>query len=71
MSNQCEIFLNNYEKLCGVVSNEPEFHEHICEFFRIYVELEKLISTKRFLTEVEKQSVKELSTGFGNSKFSK
>ena len=65
IGNHCKIILNNYEKLCSVVSDEPEFHEHISESFRIYSELDKLISAKRFLTEVEILSVKELCTGFG------
>ena len=64
IGNHCKIILNNYEKLCSVVSDEPEFHEHISESLRIYSELDKLISTKRFLTEVEILSVKELCTGF-------
>ena len=27
IGNHCKIILNNYEKLCSVVSDEPEFHE--------------------------------------------
>ena len=65
IGNHCQIILNNYEKLCSVVSDEPEFHKHISESFWIYSELDKLISTKRFLTEVEILSVKELCMGFG------
>ena len=65
IGNHCKIILNNYEKLCSVASDEPEFHEHISESFQIYSELDKLISAKRFLTEVEILSVKELCKGFG------
>ena len=65
IGNHCKIILNNYEKLCSVVSDEPEFDEHISESFRIYSELDKLISAKRLLTEVEILSVKELCMGFG------
>ena len=65
IGNQCKIILNNYEKLCSVASDEPELHEHISESFRIYSDLDKLICAKRFLTEVEILSVKELCTGFG------
>ena len=54
IGNHCKIILKNYEKLCDVVSNEPEFHKHISECFRIYSELNKLISAKRFLTETNK-----------------
>ena len=61
----CKTILNNYQKLCSVVSDEPEFNEHISESFRIYSELDKLISAKRFFTEVEILSVKELCTGCG------
>ena len=60
-----KIILNSYQKLCSVVSDEPEFHEHISESFRIYSELNKFISGKRFLTEAEILSVKELCAGFG------
>ena len=56
----------NYEKLCDVVSDEPEFQEHISECFCIYSELDKVISTKRFLAEAEVNTVKSLCTGFGN-----
>ena len=66
IGNHCKIILKNYEKLCDVVSDEPEFHEHISECFRIYSELDKLISAKRFLTETEINTVKSLCTGFGN-----
>ena len=48
IGNHCKIILNIYEKLCDVVSDEPEFHEHISECFHIYSELDKLISAKRF-----------------------
>ena len=65
IGNHCKIILNNYEKLCSVVSDEPEFHEHISESFCIYSEFDKLISAKRFLTEVEILSIKELCMGFG------
>ena len=61
--NHCKIILNNYEKLCSIVPDEPEFDKHISESFQIYSELDKLI--KRFLTEIEILSVKELCTGFG------
>ena len=37
INNQCKIILNNYEKLCGVVSNEPEFHEHISGSGNVYL----------------------------------
>ena len=63
--NHCKIILNNYEKLCSVVPDEPEFDEHISESFQIYSELDKLISPKRFLTVIEILSVKELCMGFG------
>ena len=46
--NHCKIILKNYEKLCDVVSDEPELHEHISECFCIYSEVDKLISAKRF-----------------------
>ena len=46
IGNHCKIILNNYEKLCDVVSDEPEFHKHISECFRIYSKLNKLISAK-------------------------
>ena len=46
IGNHCKIILKNYEKLCDVVSNEPEFYEHISECFPIYSELSKLISAK-------------------------
>ena len=38
-----KIILNSYQKLCSVVSDEPEFHKHISESFRIYSELNKFI----------------------------
>ena len=38
----------------------------ISECSRIYSELDKLISAKRFLTETEINTVKTLCTGFGN-----
>ena len=66
IGNHCKIILNNYEKLCDVVSDEPEFHEHISECFRIYSELDKSISAKRFLAETEINTVKSLCTGFGH-----
>ena len=53
----CKTILNNYQKLCSVVSDEPEFNEHISESFRIYSELDKLISAKKFFTESEIPSV--------------
>ena len=65
IGNHCKIILNNYEKLGSVVSDEPEFHEHISESFLIYSEPDKLISAKRFLTEVQILSIKELCMGFG------
>ena len=65
IGNHCKIFLNNYEKLYSVVSDEPEFHQNISESLRIYSELDKLILAKRFLTEVEILSVKKLCPGFG------
>ena len=65
IGNHCKIISTNYEKLCSVVSDEPEFHEHISESFWIYSELDKLISAKRFLTDVEILSIKELCMGFG------
>ena len=65
IDNNCKIILNNYQKLCSLVSNESESHEHISESFRIYSELGKFISAKRFLTETEILSVKKLCTGFG------
>ena len=65
IGNHCKIILNNYEKLCDIVSDEPEFREHIPECFRIYSEFDKLISAKRFLTETEINTVKSLCTGFG------
>ena len=37
--NHCKIILKNYEKLCDIVSDEPEFHEHISGCFHIYSEL--------------------------------
>ena len=46
IGNHCKIILNNYEKICDVVSNEPGFHEDISECFPIYSELSKLISAK-------------------------
>ena len=48
VGNHCKIILKNYEKLYDVVSDEPEFHEHISERFRICSEVDKLISAKRF-----------------------
>ena len=54
IGNHCKIILNNYEKLCDRVSDETEFHEYISECFRIYSELDKLISAKRFLAETNK-----------------
>ena len=71
IGNHCKIILNNYKKLCSVASDETELHEHISASFWIYSELDKLISAKRFLTEVEILSVKELCTGFAQFKFSK
>ena len=62
--NHCKIILNNYEKICRVLSDKPEFLEHISESFCIYSELNKLISVKRFLIEVETLSVKELCMWF-------
>ena len=59
------VFIGNHCKLCSVVSDEPEFHEHISESFHIYSELDKLILAKRFLTKVEILSVKELCMEFG------
>ena len=64
--NHCKITLKNYEQLCDVVSYEPEAHEYISECFRIYSELDKLISAKRSLTETEINTAKSLCTGFGN-----
>ena len=49
-----------------MVSDQPEFHEHIFECFRIYSELDKLISAKLFLIEAEINTVKAFGTGFGN-----
>ena len=46
-----------------VISDEPEFHVHISEYFRSY---SALISAKRFLTETEIQTVRMLCSGFGN-----
>ena len=46
IGNHCKIILNNYEKLCDLVSDEPEFHEHISECFCIYSKLNKLILAK-------------------------
>ena len=66
IGNHCKIILNNYEKICHVVSDEPEFQEHIFECFRIYSELDKLISAKLFLIEAEISTVKLFGTGFGN-----
>ena len=40
---------NYYQKLCRVVSDEPEFYEHISESFLIYSELDKFTSTKKVL----------------------
>ena len=65
IGNHCKIILNNYEKLHDVVSDELEFHEHISECFRIYSELDKLISVERFLTKPEISTAKSLCTGFG------
>ena len=53
IGNHCKIILNNYEKLCDVVFDEPELHEDISECFRILSELDKLISAKQFLIETE------------------
>ena len=53
IGNHCKIILNNYEKLCDVVFDEPELHEDISECFRILSELDKLISAKQFLIERE------------------
>ena len=39
IGNHCKIILNNCEKLCSVVSDEPEFHEHIPESFHIYSDI--------------------------------
>ena len=44
IGNHCKIILNNYQKLCSVVSDEPELHDHISESFRIYSEVDKFIS---------------------------
>ena len=63
IGNHCKIILKNYEKLYDVVSDEPEFHGHISESFCIYSELDKLISAKRFLTEIEIYTVKIFCTG--------
>ena len=57
--------MNNYHKLCRAVSDEPKFHKHMSEYFRIYSDLNKLNLVKRFLTEAEILSVKELCTRFG------
>ena len=53
IGNHCKIILNNYEKLCDVVFDEPDLHEDISECFRILSELDKLISAKQFLIETE------------------
>ena len=66
IGNHFKIKLNNYEKLCDVVSNKPEFHEHISECFCIYSELNNLISATRFLTETETNTVKSLQMRFEN-----
>ena len=66
IGNHCKIILNNYEKLCDLVSDEPEFHEDISECFHIYSELNKLISAKQLLTETEANTVKSLCIEFGN-----
>ena len=66
IGNHCKIILKNHEKLYDVVSDEPEFHEHISECFCIYSELNTLISAKRFLTETDINTAKSLCTGFGN-----
>ena len=63
IGNHYKIIFKSYEKLCHVVSDEPGFHEHVSECFRIYSELDKLISAKRFLTETEINTVKSLCMG--------
>ena len=68
IGNHCKIILNNYQKLCSVVSVEPEFHKYTSESFHIYSQLEKLILAKRFFTEAEILSAKELCTRFDKSK---
>ena len=65
IGNHCKIILKDYQKLYSEVSDEPEFHEHIFERFRIYSELDRFISAKRFLTEDEIRTVKDLCTGLG------
>ena len=65
IGNHCKINLKDYQKLCSVVSDEPEFHEHISERFCIYSELDGFISAKRFLTEDEIRTVKDLCTRLG------
>ena len=66
IGNHCKLILKNYEKLCDVVSDQPEFDKHISECFRIYSELNKLISAKQFLTETEINTVNSLRTGLGS-----
>ena len=65
IENHWKIILNNYQRLCSVVSDKPEFHVDISESLRIYSELDKSISAKRFLTEAEILSAKKLCTRFG------
>ena len=63
IGNHCKIIQN--QKLCSLISDEPEFHENISESSCIYSELNKLILAERFLTEDEILSVKELCMSFG------
>ena len=48
INNQCKIILNNYEKLCGVVSNEPVF-------MSIYLVLVMFIYERVFARSVKKK----------------
>ena len=68
IGNHCKISLNNYQKLCSVVSGEPEFRKDTSESFHIYSELKKLILAKRFLTEAEILPAKQLCTRFDKFK---
>ena len=56
--NHYKIILKSYEKLCDVVSDEPEFHEHISECSRIYSKLGNF--TKYFPNENISRKIHEL-----------
>ena len=60
IGNHRKSMASNSEKLCGLVLDEPAFHNHISESFDIYSEHHQIILSKRVFTKAETLSVKEL-----------